>query len=509
MGVEPSDYDVASDARPEQVGALFGGAHRVGESFGVMLVSVMGHQIEVATFRSDGFYSDGRRPDTVTFSDASHDARRRDFTINGLFEDPLSGRVIDFVGGQADLEARLIKAIGDPEARLAEDQLRMLRAVRFAARFSFAIDTATAEAIRGGAEDLGRISRERIGQEVRRMLTDRNRAVAAREIQYLGLDAAVLGESHQTAAPTRLGRLMEQVAYPTALAAWMLDRAEQTFLDVAARVRGWSTALVLALDDEKRQAFSNYDHHIIKNRPCLEPSPLPLFPSPDGQRPEPFPPWYWERVEKMAEFTMHSTKPTGHIHQVGDNDSGRFLNLQPVFRRLTPSQAESRFANLAESSYPFDQRAYWDENSLDHRSLVAACNGFFQRDDFRKFCGSISLETKLIGRLIGGRIQPAYSKQQNNPTNQAVCKSSLQDVLDRIGLHSPLEKQCFRIELPCAELLENMSCHAYEDFGLYIWRSERFYLAVRCGPVGQNGLGGHAHNDQLAIELSVENRDWI
>lgn len=246
MGVEPSDYDVASDARPEQVGALFGGAHRVGESFGVMLVSVMGHQIEVATFRSDGFYSDGRRPDTVTFSDASHDARRRDFTINGLFEDPLSGRVIDFVGGQADLEARLIKAIGDPEARLAEDQLRMLRAVRFAARFSFAIDTATAEAIRGGAEDLGRISRERIGQEVRRMLTDRNRAVAAREIQYLGLDAAVLGESHQTAAPTRLGRLMEQVAYPTALAAWMLDRAEQTFLDVAARVRGWSTALVLS-----------------------------------------------------------------------------------------------------------------------------------------------------------------------------------------------------------------------------------------------------------------------
>ncbi len=180
MGLEPTDYDVASDARPEQVGALFGGAHRVGESFGVMLVSAMGHQIEVATFRSDGFYSDGRRPDTVTFSDAGHDARRRDFTINGLFEDPLSGRVIDFVGGQADLEARLIKAIGDPEARLAEDRLRMLRAVRFAARFSFAIDAATAEAIRGGAEDLGRISRERIGQEVRRMLTDRNRAVAAR-----------------------------------------------------------------------------------------------------------------------------------------------------------------------------------------------------------------------------------------------------------------------------------------------------------------------------------------
>ena len=246
MGLEPTDYDVASDARPEQVGALFGGAHRVGESFGVMLVSVMGHQIEVATFRSDGFYSDGRRPDTVTFSDAGHDAKRRDFTINGLFEDPLSGRVIDFVAGQADLEARLIKAIGDPEARLAEDRLRMLRAVRFAARFSFAIDAATAEAIRGGAKDLGRISRERIGQEVRRMLTDRNRAVAAREIQNLGLDAAVLGESHQTAAPTRLGRLMERVAYPTALAAWMLDRAEQTFSDVTARVRGWSTALVLS-----------------------------------------------------------------------------------------------------------------------------------------------------------------------------------------------------------------------------------------------------------------------
>ena len=136
LGLQPADYDVATSARPEQVKSAFRRVREVGVAFGVMLVRVRSHEIQVATFRTDGVYSDGRHPDTVTFSDAQHDASRRDFTINGLFEDPLQDRIIDFVGGRADLDARMLRAIGDAEARLREDRLRMLRAVRFANRLS-------------------------------------------------------------------------------------------------------------------------------------------------------------------------------------------------------------------------------------------------------------------------------------------------------------------------------------------------------------------------------------
>ncbi|MCI0631364.1 MAG: CCA tRNA nucleotidyltransferase [Phycisphaerales bacterium] len=260
MGHEPADYDVATDARPEQVAEVFRRAIEVGESFGVMLVPINGHKIQVATFRVDGVYSDSRHPDSVTFSDAQHDAARRDFTINGLFEDPLagpsgSGRLIDYVGGQADLEARIIRAIGDPHARLREDRLRMLRAVRFAARFSFAIEAETADAIRSGAGELIGISRERVGEEIKRMLADPNRAVAAWEMQYLGLDAAVLMEPNQKVAPTRLGRLPDHASYSTALAAWLLDRNDDVarWDDLRDTAERWADALMLSNDE--RGAF--------------------------------------------------------------------------------------------------------------------------------------------------------------------------------------------------------------------------------------------------------------
>ena len=251
MGCEPLDYDVATSAKPTEIRELFPRAQAVGESFGVMLVRIRGRSIEVATFRTEGIYSDGRHPDTVTFSDAEHDARRRDFTINGMFEDPLrdAGAIIDYVGGRADLEARIIRAIGDPHARLREDRLRMLRAVRFAARFGFAIEADTADAIRTGCEHLEGVSRERIGQELRRMLSDANRAVAAWELQYLGLDRVVLNEPHLTVAPTRTGRLPDRAPYTTALAAWLLDRHESSagsIEDLKEVLSRWSAALVLS-----------------------------------------------------------------------------------------------------------------------------------------------------------------------------------------------------------------------------------------------------------------------
>jgi len=172
LGRAPLDWDVATSARPEAVRALFPRTVPVGVQFGVILVVEDGARFEVATFRSDDAYLDGRRPSAVRFGSARDDAGRRDFTINALFEDPLTGEVHDFVGGVADLRAGVIRAIGDANARIAEDRLRMLRGVRFAARFGFRIDSATHAAIVTAAPTLGDIAAERIGDEIVKILTE-------------------------------------------------------------------------------------------------------------------------------------------------------------------------------------------------------------------------------------------------------------------------------------------------------------------------------------------------
>jgi poly(A) polymerase len=172
LGREPLDFDVATAAPPETVRGLFSRTVPVGVHFGVILVVEQGVPFEVATFRSDDVYVDGRRPLRVHFASAREDALRRDFTINALFLDPLSGKVVDFVDGQADLRTGVIRAIGDPGARIAEDRLRMLRAVRLAARLGFAIDPATHAAIVAAALTIGDIAAERIGDEIVKILTE-------------------------------------------------------------------------------------------------------------------------------------------------------------------------------------------------------------------------------------------------------------------------------------------------------------------------------------------------
>src|SRR5213076_520648 len=145
-GLTPKDYDNATDARPETVQALFSHTYAVGAHFGVIIVLEDGFQFEVATFRSDDAYIDGRHPSAVHFSSPQEDAKRRDFTINGMFYDPFAEKVIDFVGGRADIDAKLVRAIGDPAQRFGEDRLRMLRAVRFAAVLDYQIDVRTWDA---------------------------------------------------------------------------------------------------------------------------------------------------------------------------------------------------------------------------------------------------------------------------------------------------------------------------------------------------------------------------
>ncbi len=196
LGQTPADYDVATDATPEQVMAILPfRAITVGISFGVVRVRMprqAGIEVEVSTFRSDGAYLDGRRPQSVVFSSPEMDAARRDFTINGMFLDPVSGEVIDYVGGHADLENRVLRAIGDPMARLREDKLRVLRAIRLAARFQFQIEPATLAALEAMAGQLDGVSAERIAQELRRMLTHRSRAQAMNLAYKTGVIASVL-----------------------------------------------------------------------------------------------------------------------------------------------------------------------------------------------------------------------------------------------------------------------------------------------------------------------------
>lgn len=175
LGATPKDYDIATSARPEAVQALFPRTVAVGAQFGVVVVRADGAEFEVATFRADGEYQDGRRPESVTFTNAEEDARRRDFTVNGLFFDPVTERVLDFVGGRADLTAGVIRAIGDPAQRFAEDRLRLLRGIRFAARLGFEIEPGTWAAIGAGASGIHAVSAERIRDELVRIFTHPSR----------------------------------------------------------------------------------------------------------------------------------------------------------------------------------------------------------------------------------------------------------------------------------------------------------------------------------------------
>lgn len=240
LGLTAQDWDVATDATPDRVRALFKVSRFVGQAFGVVLVRLKRHWIEVATFRTEGVYLDGRHPSEVAFANAERDARRRDFTINGLFEDPLepdpARRIKDWVGGMNDLHRHVIRAIGDPEARFSEDYLRMLRAVRFASRLGFRIEARTRGAIIARASCLSQISRERIGQEVQWALIGPRPALAVWWIERLGLASPVLTETDAAAGFLGRGRLAGRLVqyvdranddhhgYPALLVAWLLER---------------------------------------------------------------------------------------------------------------------------------------------------------------------------------------------------------------------------------------------------------------------------------------------
>jgi len=210
LGHRPKDYDVVTDAVPQRVAELFKKTRLVGAQFGVVLVRQGGVWTEVATFRSDHEYADGRHPTRVTFGDPAEDAQRRDFTINGMFYDPLTHEVIDYVGGQKDLRDGLIRAIGPPEKRFAEDRLRLIRAIRFAGRFQYRIEPHTYQAIRRHAHLIAHVSAERVREELEKMLTDARRAWAFRMLIESGLLRHLWPKSDWNAERAELSAAMLQ-----------------------------------------------------------------------------------------------------------------------------------------------------------------------------------------------------------------------------------------------------------------------------------------------------------
>jgi poly(A) polymerase len=249
LGLTPADYDVATNARPEHLRGLFKRRNEIGASFGV--VQVIGPRgddgewltIEVATFRSDVSYTDGRRPDAVVFSSPEEDAQRRDFTINGMFFDPVKEELIDYVGGRADLDARILRAIGDPAARFTEDKLRILRAVRIAARFGLAIDPATLAAAKRMAREIRVVSPERIAEELRKLLAHPNRARGARLLREFDLIEPILpelaGDSSEAWEQTLtvIENLPREASFPLAFAALLLALGKPAVNGIADRLR--------------------------------------------------------------------------------------------------------------------------------------------------------------------------------------------------------------------------------------------------------------------------------
>jgi heparinase II/III-like protein len=271
----------------------------------------------------------------------------------------------------------------------------------------------------------------------------------------------------------------------------------------------YATALILGLDSEKLAALQEYEHRRVPSTPPLRPAPTPLHALPGGGRLTPLPPWFPERVERMAEFTMHITKPNGHVPQIGDNDSGRFLKLFPVLRQTFVVEARRRYASLNGYTELPDDAVYWEEDHLDQRHLIAAAAGLIQRPALTAFAGSLA-ESCLVLNLAGG---VAVSSAAAPPSPAERVRIGTPAILDAMEKSlSSLGEGCYRrlyLELPGSRLWDQLRLLAYPDFGVYLARSSRIYLAIRCGPIGQNGAGGHAHNDQLHVELVVDGNEWI
>ena len=257
--------------------------------------------------------------------------------------------------------------------------------------------------------------------------------------------------------------------------------ASTSYHRLSTEIMLYCTMLCLNLPEDKRKVLKNKDSGI-------------------------FPQWYMERLEKAIEFTRDITKPSGEIPQIGDNDSGRFLKIWPVYNKIEVGEAVEKYKNLAGYTDFPKEATYLDENILDHRHILGVGGVLFRREDFLSAAGSETPETILIKTFLGNKRLKYLSHQDNTSdktiASQETVEEYIKHLTDEYG--KPLATT-FQGE----NLKEGLQIYAYPDFGLFIYKSKTLYLAIRCGSIGQKGKGGHSHNDQLSIELSINGREII
>jgi tRNA nucleotidyltransferase/poly(A) polymerase len=264
LGIQPKDYDIVTSAKPDEIEKILAKTLEktipIGKQFGVMIGVKNGHHFEIATFRSDSGYSDGRRPDAVTFTSAKEDAKRRDFTINGMFFDPVNDKIFDYVGGQKDLDAGLIRFIGDPHERILEDHLRILRAIRFKNEFNFQYEPKTYTALHKHTRlVIDKVARERVQIELNKMLMTPRAASSVEDMEDIGVLEIILPEIHD------LKGIAQPTQYHLEGDVWTHTvRALRTLPETAPLAVRWA---VLLHDSGKPDTFElkeriRFDHHV-------------------------------------------------------------------------------------------------------------------------------------------------------------------------------------------------------------------------------------------------------
>lgn len=278
---------------------------------------------------------------------------------------------------------------------------------------------------------------------------------------------------------------------------------------LSAEMIAYGVGLVLGLGPDKRAALQEYDHRRVRSRPGLRPAPVAMYPDGHGGE-SPLPVWLLERVERMAEFVVDLTKPDDHVPQVGDNDSGRFLKVLPAVTSRTVADVRSERGSLEGYQGLPDDATYWDEDHLDHRHVVAAVNGLFGRPDLGSFARAWTFESELVAAVAGGRRSSGEDRRRSASLDVRIgAPETHGEVVAWLASLDDAHRRQLEIKLPDGVVGDNVSLAAYPDFGLFVARSASLYLVIRCGPIGQNGRGGHAHNDQLSIELNVDGADWV
>ncbi|SDD80077.1 heparinase II/III family protein [Sporomusa acidovorans] len=272
--------------------------------------------------------------------------------------------------------------------------------------------------------------------------------------------------------------------------------------------------LCLTLPAEKKRALMNYDFKLHRVKPNLK---RPCEQEYNINTTQLLPDWFWELLERACEFTLHMLKPSGDAPQIGDNDSGRFFKIWPSYLKRTVAETINIYENLeGYSELPLDAE-YWDENVLDHRHILGVAGVLFNRQDFLAYVEPDNPEVALIKAWLKGKTISSYrqKEQLRRPRAQGrkINNLSSGDICDWLAMLNKEFGKPVTYEFTSnnkeKELTDGLAIYSYPDFGLYIYQSPLLYLAVRCGSIGQNGLGGHAHNDQLSIELTIDGGDII